>query len=158
MAKFLMTMKLTKQGDLKGSSTKKEGDLDYSKGMECHGFNHAVVTPIDPNSGALSGKRRHNPITIRKEVDAASPKLFQALVTNEVFKTAKLQFSKVGPNGKPAAALTIELTNGRIIDIKPAAGSGGKGCEDVTLAFDGQSVNGIPDGIIPYGGIIPYKI
>ena len=43
-SKFLMTMKLVTQGDVIGSSIKKEGDLDYSKGMECHGFNYECVT------------------------------------------------------------------------------------------------------------------
>jgi hypothetical protein len=32
--KFLLTLKMTTQGDVKGSSTKKEGDLNYSSGME----------------------------------------------------------------------------------------------------------------------------
>jgi type VI secretion system secreted protein Hcp len=117
-AKFLMTMTLTTQGAVIGSSIKKEGDLDYSKGMECHGFNYEVVTQIDPNTGQPVGRRRHNPITIRREVDAASPKLLQALVTNEVYKTAKLSFNRIGPDGKPVVAHTVELTNGTISAYK----------------------------------------
>jgi hypothetical protein len=62
-SKFLLTMKLTKQGHVKGSSTKKEGDLDFSKGMECHGFNYEVVTQFDAGSGQPVGKRQHGPIT-----------------------------------------------------------------------------------------------
>src|ERR1022692_2062878 len=114
--KFLLTMVLSKQGAVKGSSTKKDGAPDYSNGMECHGFNYPVTTPMDSNPGKPVGKREHgkgalnysngmevhgfnypvttpmdsNPgkpvvrrqhgtIIIRKEVDAASPKLYQAL-------------------------------------------------------------------------------
>jgi type VI secretion system secreted protein Hcp len=113
-SKFLMTMKLTTQGDVKGSSTKKEGTLDMATGMECHGFDYKVETQIDPNSGAPIGRRRHHPITVRREVDAASPKLIQGLVTNEVFTAAKLSFNRVGPDGKPYVAHTIELVNGVI--------------------------------------------
>src|ERR1700733_8496032 len=111
-AKFLMTMTLTTQGAVIGSSIKKKGDLDFSKGMECHGFNYEVVTQIDPNTGQPVGRRRHNPITIRREGDAASPKLLQARVTNEAYKPPKLSFTRIGPAGKPVVAHTVELTNG----------------------------------------------
>lgn len=56
---FLLTMVLTKQGVVKGSSTKKEGDLDYSNGMECHGFDYPVSTPVDSNPSKPVGKRQH---------------------------------------------------------------------------------------------------
>jgi type VI secretion system secreted protein Hcp len=117
-SKFLMTMKLTTQGDVIGSSTKKEGDLDYTKGMECHGFNYECVTQIDPATGQPVGRRRHNPVTIRREVDAASPKLLQALVTNEVYKGAKMSFNRIGPDGKPFIAHTIEFVNGTVSGYK----------------------------------------
>jgi type VI secretion system secreted protein Hcp len=144
-SKFLLTLTLTKQGKVKGSSTGKEGHLDWSKGLECHGFNFVSVAQIDPNSGAPTGKRRHNPITIRREVDAASPLLLQALCTNEGFKTAILEF--VRPSGKAAMYKIIELSNGGILKITPAW-AGGKKCEDVTLSYEGIVVNGVPDGIV----------
>ena len=149
---FLLTMKLVRQGTVIGSSKKKEGDLDYSKGMECHGFAYPVLTQIDPSSGPPTGKRKHSPIVIRREVDAASPKLLQALATNEGFKTATLSFNRIGPDGKPVLARTIELTNGVIVHyaIRPAKDSGGKRYQDVTLAYEGLLVNGIPDGIIQH--------
>jgi type VI protein secretion system component Hcp len=169
--KFLLTMVLTKQGPVKGSSTKKEGGLDYSNGMECHGFNYPVATPVDSNPGKPVGKRQHgigglddsrgmghgfnyavtspmdsNPgkpggkrhhgaIVIRKEVDAASPKLLRALSTNETFISAALRFNKIGPNGEPVLEHTIELTNGAIYGIKAATGDGGRQCEDVLLRY-----------------------
>jgi hypothetical protein len=82
--KFLLTMTLTKQGHVIGSSTKKEGDLDFSKGMMCHAFTYEVTAQFDAGSGSVVGKRQHSPITtgprrhhkpitIRREFDAASP-------------------------------------------------------------------------------------
>ena len=47
-----------------------------------------AIAQIDAGSGQPVGRRRHSPITITREVDVASPKLFQVLVTNEVFKAA----------------------------------------------------------------------
>jgi type VI secretion system secreted protein Hcp len=149
-SKFLLTLKLTTQGNVKGSSTRKDGDLDFSKGMECHGFNYEVATPVDSSSGSTTGRRTHNPIRITREVDSASPKLLQALVTNEVFRAATLHFNRANSDGKPSDVRTIELTNGKIADIKPSKDASGKRCEDVTLVYEGLLVNGIPDGIIPY--------
>ena len=51
--KFLLTMELTKQGNVIGSSKKKEGDLDFSKGMMCHAFTYEVVAQFDYPGGWL---------------------------------------------------------------------------------------------------------
>jgi type VI secretion system Hcp family effector len=147
---FLMTLQLTTQGNVKGSSTKKKGDLDFSQGMECHAYSYGVSSPIDHNTGQPVGVRKHGTIVIRRGVDAASPKLLQALCTNETFKTAKLSFNRTSSNGKPTLAYTIELTNGAIVDIKHMTDSSGKRYQDLTLEFDDWLVNGLPNGIIPH--------
>src|SRR5579863_4709403 len=41
---FLMTLDLKTQGKIKGSSTKNKGNLDFSAGIECHGFQFGVET------------------------------------------------------------------------------------------------------------------
>ncbi|MGP8270942.1 MAG: Hcp family type VI secretion system effector [Terracidiphilus sp.] len=150
VGKFLLTMTGTKQGTIKGPSTKKEGDLDYSKGVECHGFNYSVTVPIDPQSGLSTGKRRHTPITITREVDSASPKLLQALCTNEAFTTVKLHFPKPKSGGKPVPYHTIELVNAAIVDVRQAPSFTGKRCEYVTLAYEDLLVNDIPHAAIPH--------
>jgi type VI secretion system Hcp family effector len=155
---FLLTIVLNKQGVLRGSSKRKEGDLDFSKGMECHGFNYDLTTQYDLGSGQLTGRRQHQPITIIREVDSASPLLWSALCSNEGFKTATLSFAR--PTGKPAVYQKIELTNGTICKIRAAnsaigsgssgSGSGGGGggkkrFEEVSLTFEGITINGIPN-------------
>jgi type VI secretion system secreted protein Hcp len=144
--KFLLTVKLKTQGSIIGSSTRKEGALDFSKGMECHGFKYGVAAQYDVGSGALTGRRRHTPITIVREVDSASPLLWQALCTNETFTTATLSFNRPSPDGKPALFHTIELTNAAIIGIKLTTDSSGKKCHNVALAYDAL----LGDGAIPY--------
>jgi type VI secretion system Hcp family effector len=162
--KFLLTMKLTKQGNVIGSSKNKDGDLDFSKGMMCHAYAYEVTTQFDAGSAHLAGKRqhspittgprqRHKPITIRREFDAPSPKLLRALATSEVFETASLSFNRIGSDGKPVVVQTIELKNGTICAIKPATDSGGKQYEDVTVVYNGLLVNGIKDGIIPFAAL-----
>jgi type VI secretion system secreted protein Hcp len=118
--------------------------------MECHGFNYSVVAPLGSQSGTSSGRRRHRPITITKETDAASPKLLPALYSNETFKSARLQFAKPGSGGKSLPFRTIKLINGAIVDIRQAPSSSGKRCEYVTLAYEDLLVNDIPHGAIPH--------
>ena len=141
---FLMTMDLAEHGLVRGSSTKHEGDLDYSKGVECFGFGHSVATPVDSSSGRVSGKPTHKPITVTKNVDGASPILLHAVFTNEGFTKATFHFN-TDPDGKPCPGRTIELTGGRILTIHTA----GKG-EKMTLIYTGLLVNGIPSDDIPY--------
>jgi type VI secretion system secreted protein Hcp len=142
---FLMTLSLKTQGNIKGSSTRKEGALDFSKGLECHEFNYGVKAQSDLGFGTLTGKRTHHPITIVREVDSASPLLWQALCTNEVLTSATLSFNRP-PGGKLTVFHTIELTNATIIDIKLTTDSSGKKWHTITLAYEGM----MGDGAIPY--------
>ena len=148
--KFLLTMTGTKQGKIKGSNTKKEGDLDFSQGVECHSFSYSVTVPYDSRSGHSSGQRSHKPLTITREVDSASPKLLQALCTNETFKSVALTFGKTGSGGKSLPFRTIELINGVIVDIRQAQGTTWKRSELVTLAYESLLVTGIPHSAIPH--------
>ena len=150
---FLLNLKLKTQGEIKGSSPKK-GKSGVT-GIICHGFEYGVESPVDSNTGNATGKRTHTPITIRKEVDSASPLLLGALCTNEGFKIATLSFSR--PDGKPGVTCIIELTNGSIIKIKRVAAARNSPestktaeLEDVSLSYETLTVNGIPNGLIPH--------
>lgn len=147
---FLLTLNLKTQGKIKGSSTQKGHSA--VNGVICHGFEFGVQSPVDSGTGSATGKRQHNPITIRKEVDLASPLFLQALCTNEGFKSATLSFAR--PDGKPGVTRIIELTNGSIVKVKRFSArsspeSKTAECEDVTLSYETLTVNGIPDGLIP---------
>jgi hypothetical protein len=101
--KFLLTMDGTKQGKLKGES-KVQGHEGWTEAgkvtigeFDMNGDQQSLMRALrDP-------RRKHAPIKIVREVDTSSPKLFQALVTNEVFTTAKIDFIEVPPgaNAKP---------------------------------------------------------
>src|SRR5690606_37497336 len=48
---------------------------------------HIIELPKNPQSGLPSGKRQHLGITLTKEIDKSSPKLYQALCSGEQLKT-----------------------------------------------------------------------
>ena len=95
-----------KQGDIKGGATEKgrEGSIPLIS------VAYEVDAPFDSATGQASGKRVHKPIMIVKVIDQASPRLLQALVTNEVLTSVKIEFWRPVPEAA-APYFSIMLTN-----------------------------------------------
>jgi type VI secretion system secreted protein Hcp len=117
---FYMSIEGTKQGKFKGESTRK-GSFFENKvpGLR---FQYEVTSPRVAATGQASGKRQHGAIVITKEWGAATPQIFQALVTNEVIKSVVIEFYHTDPNGQPYLFQTIRLTNATISNIKQYTG------------------------------------
>src|SRR5689334_16128763 len=96
MSEFYVTVEATKQGRLKGESVR-DAHRDALTGIS---FHYAVSSPRDMASGQASGRRQHQPVVFVKEWGAASPQLFQALVTNEVLKSVRFEFVKADEQGE----------------------------------------------------------
>jgi type VI secretion system secreted protein Hcp len=101
-----------KQGDIKGGATEKgrEGSIPLFS------VSYEVERPLDPASGLPTGKRVHKPITIVKVIDQATPQLLQALVTNEVLTSARIEFWRPVPEAA-APYFIITLTNALLAGI-----------------------------------------
>lgn len=112
---FLLEIDFQTQGKVVGDSTAKHGTLDFSKGLMCHAFEYGVDSQYDEGNGQYTGRRRHKPIRIVREVDQASPLIFQALTHNEIFKTAKLSFVRPDNAGKLVAYHSIALEKGGVV-------------------------------------------
>jgi len=104
-----MTITGTKQGQLKGKA--------MSEKLSVISVSHDEKMA----SGMATGRRQYGSITIKREVDAASPKLFQALSTNEVLSDVTIMFGNSGVAGK--AVRSITLTNATITSDRKAGGS-----------------------------------
>ena len=111
---FYITINGQKQGQFKG-----EGRQNQIVGV---GFQYEVTSPRDAATGQATGRRMHKPVVITKEWDAASPQLFQALVTNENLPHVDLQFVRTAPDGREEAFYTIKLTNATITSIRQYTG------------------------------------
>jgi|SRR5215472_1182106 len=110
-----------KQGAFKGGAR---------EGIRVIEVMHSIISPRDPQTGlaSRSGKRQWKPITIVKELDAASPKLFRALQSNEILQV-ELEFN---PAGK--APKTINLTDARILKIRKAR-QGAREVEQIDFVY-----------------------
>jgi type VI secretion system secreted protein Hcp len=78
---------------------------------------HEIVSPRDPASGLPTGKRMHKPFTISKEVDRASPVLYNMLVNNENITELVLQFWTPSGTGAENQHYTVKLSNASIASI-----------------------------------------
>ena len=115
---FYVTIQGSKQGTLKGephSDNERPGQKDKIVGIR---FFAETTIPFEAASGMASGKRQHKPILLTKRWGAASPQLFQALVTNEVLTSVLFEFLQTDPQGQEFVFHTIKLTNAHISAIK----------------------------------------
>lgn len=82
---------------------------------------HELVTPHDPASGLLSGRRQHHPFVITKQVDRSSPLLYAAMTRNELLTLWDLQFWRPSTAGVGAGVerqhYTVKLFRARIAGI-----------------------------------------
>jgi type VI secretion system secreted protein Hcp len=115
---FLLTIQFKTQGKIIGDATAVQGPLDMKTGLQCHAFEYQVDSQYDAGSGGLTGRRKHSAVRIVREVDSASPLLWQALCTNEALVTAQLSCARPDGTGKLALHTTIQLTGGAIVKYR----------------------------------------
>ena len=121
-----LTLRGQKQGDIKGGATEKgrEGSIPLIS------VAYDVETPLDPASGLPTGKRVHKPIRVVKVIDQATPKLLQALVTNEVLTSVRIEFWRPVPEAV-SPYFIIVLTNALLAGIALAPSG-----EDVSNEYE----------------------
>ncbi|MCC6522598.1 MAG: type VI secretion system tube protein Hcp [Polyangiaceae bacterium] len=113
-----LKLKGQKSGEIKGSVTQKGRE---NKIMVI-AVAHSIVSPRDAASGLPTGKRMHKPYVITKELDKASPLLYNMLVNNENVSEWELQFwtpqlAAAGGVGAEKQHYTVKLTNANIASI-----------------------------------------
>jgi type VI secretion system secreted protein Hcp len=130
-----LTVHGQKQGDIKGGATEKgrEGSIPLIS------VAYEVDAPFDSATGQASGKRVHKPITIVKVIDQASPRLLQALVTNEVLTSVKIEFWRPVPEAA-APYFSIMLTNAALAGIALAPSSEDASNEYERVQFTYQKI------------------
>jgi len=103
-----------KQGKIEGSCkiNGHEGKILVQAGE------HIIEIPRSPQTGLPTGKRIHGPITLTKEIDKSSPKLYQALTSGEQMKSVVLEFYRISPTGTEEKYYTVKLENAIITSLR----------------------------------------
>ena len=102
------------QGEIKGDCTqsgdKKDKILVYAS-------DHTVEIPKDTHTGLPTGQRIHQPMSITKHKDQASPKLYKALCTGEQC-TVEYDYYRIKGDGKEEQYFTIKLEEAIIVEMR----------------------------------------
>jgi type VI secretion system secreted protein Hcp len=107
-----------KSGHIDGSITQKGRE----KKIGVIAVSHSIISPRDPQSGLPTGQRMHRPYTITKELDQATPLLYNVLCTNENLNTVTVffwtpQLKAASGVGSEVQHFTVKLTNANIASI-----------------------------------------
>lgn len=109
-----MTLSGQNQGKIEGGCT----ISGHEGAILVQGVDHTIEIPKSLQTGLPTGRRIHGPLTITKEIDKASPKLFQALTSGEQLSSAKLEYHRISPQGKEELYYTVEIKNAVITSLR----------------------------------------
>ncbi len=145
-----LSLEGTTQGKIEGSC-----DIQGREGtVLVYKLDHSVGIPRDTHTGLPTGKRIHGSLTITKEIDKSSPKLYQALTSGEQLKFAQIDFYRISPQGSEENYYTVKLENAIIVDLKAwfpetlvKANEPFKHMEDVSFSYEKIIWTWQPDGI-----------
>lgn len=108
--------------DIKGESS----DKDHGEWIELTSWQHQLRQPRSPvastSGGHTVGRTEHGALTVIKEMDSASPMLFQALSGGTTFQTAQLDLYRSAGDGNRVKYLEIQLKNVLISQINMSGG------------------------------------
>jgi type VI secretion system secreted protein Hcp len=109
------------QGEITGSILTK----GFERSIGVVAVSHGIEVPVDPQTGAPIGRREHKAFTFTKDLDQSTPRLLQALVSNETLTTAKFEFLHPAPGTpttgvatSPPVVFTVEMTNATVKSYK----------------------------------------
>ena len=75
-----------------------------------------VNVPFDAATGQAVGKHQHQPLTLVKNLDKASPLLFLMAVTNEVIKQVDCVLYRSQPTGEVQPFFRIQLRDAHVVE------------------------------------------
>jgi type VI secretion system secreted protein Hcp len=138
-ASIWVTIEGSKQGKFKGDGLGKGS----SGKIMASGFHYELSSPRDVATGQASGKRQHAPVCVTKGLNASSPQLFNALVSNEVLKSVLLEIVTPAQDGREEASYTIKLTNATLSKLAQQTDAQGVPSEDACFVFQKIEVTSV---------------
>jgi len=82
-------------------------------------FHHEVRIPTDPDTGRLTGTRKHESLIVTKGFDAASPYLYKAVCEGQTYQEVTIKWYQIDDTGSEQEYFTHKLENVKICSVKP---------------------------------------
>ncbi len=143
------------QGESQKNGHQSEIDImSFDFGAVQHGSFHTG------GAGGGSGKAEISDVRIQKQVDKASPLLFQACTTGKHIPTVIIYSQKAGNGQAPLKYYQIKMEDVLISDVHNNGASSGDAimesvtfnCAKVTFDYQAQSASGAPEGGVVTAG------
>jgi type VI secretion system secreted protein Hcp len=100
--------------DVKGSVDVKgrEGSIEVLE------FHHEVRIPTDPDTGRLTGTRKHESLTFVKAFDASSPYLYKAVCEGQTYNSVELKWYNIDDTGSEKEYFNTKLEGVKVCSVK----------------------------------------
>ncbi|PKE29214.1 type VI secretion system tube protein Hcp [Rahnella sp. AA] len=103
-----------------GNNIKGSVDVSGREGsIEIIEFAHSLSSPIDGNTGKITGLRKHSPMIVVKEFDMSSPYLYKAVSSGQTLKSAEVKWYQINDAGQEVEYFNMFLENVRIASVSP---------------------------------------
>ncbi len=103
------------EGEVKGGCTV-AGREDSIEVLE---FNHEVRIPTDPDTGTLTGTRKHEAFRIVKAYDQSSPLLYKAVCEGLTYDNIRLEWYKIDDEGAEVMYFKHTLEKVKVCSVRP---------------------------------------
>jgi type VI secretion system secreted protein Hcp len=87
--------------------------------IEVIAFDHEVRIPTDPDTGSLTGTRKHEAIKLVKAYDASSPYLYKAVCEGQTFSEVELKWYRIDDAGAEVEYFNHKLEGVKVSSVKP---------------------------------------
>jgi len=98
------------------------GSVDVAgreKSVEILEFEHEVRIPTDPDTGKLTGTRKHESIRLLKAIDASSPYLYKAVCEGQTYKEVIVKWYRINDAGVETEYFSHKLEDVKICSVRP---------------------------------------
>ncbi len=110
---------VTEKGEATGDFNGPCEQESRSDSCTIYSVSHEVSLPTEGTMGGTStGRRRHMPVIVTKEMDCTSPAFLQAMAHNEKIQEINLKFYRNTDSGDEEHYYTIKLMGSRVVSVK----------------------------------------
>lgn len=114
-------------------------DKEHGQWIELNAVNHQMHQPRSPvastSGGHTVGRTEHGDLIVTKEIDSASPMLYQALSGGTTFQSAQIDVYRAAGDGRRVKYLEISLKNVIIAHVNFAIDGGPLPLESFSLRY-----------------------
>lgn len=113
-----MWLKNDSGDEIKGGVKMQDDERDGS--VEVLAFEHEVRTPTDPDTGKVTGTRKHEAFKLVKAFDCSSVYLYKAVCEGQTFKEVVVKWYEIADEGTDEVNyFTHTLQDVKVCSVKP---------------------------------------